>query len=155
MLGIATAMRTSDPRLAQDEWGGRILAQFNSGQEGRMAAFAEIIELGTVQGVDPVAHLDLAGDLWTDLVDVIDQYNDPGVFSTLAGFEWTFTPLGDNLHRIVLFADGAERDRPDPAAVVVRRPDPGGALGLSGRLRGGHRRAGDLGAAQRQPQSTG
>ena len=54
LLGIATAMRTSDPRLAQDEWGGRILAQFNSGQEGRMAAFGEIIELGTVQGVDPV-----------------------------------------------------------------------------------------------------
>ena len=44
MLGIATAMRTSDPRLAQDEWGGRILAQFNSGQEGRMAAFGEIID---------------------------------------------------------------------------------------------------------------
>ena len=124
MLGIATAMRTSDPRLAQDEWGGRILAQFNSGQEGRMAAFGEIIELGTVQGVDPVAHLDLAGDLWTDLVDVIDQYNDPGVFSTLAGFEWTFTPQGDNLHRIVLFRDGAERTGQTRPLSFFDAPDP-------------------------------
>ena len=42
-LGLATAMRTADPRLARDDWGGRILAQFNSGQEGRMAAFGEIL----------------------------------------------------------------------------------------------------------------
>ena len=124
MLGLATAIRTSDPRLAQDDWGGRILSQFASGQEGRMAAFAEIIDLGTVQGVDPVADLDLDGDLWQDLVEVIDQYNDPGVFSTLAGFEWTFTPQGDNLHRIVLFRDGAERTGQTRPLSFFDAPDP-------------------------------
>ena len=40
MLGLATAMRTSDPRLLADEWGAKTHALFNSGQEGRMAAFA-------------------------------------------------------------------------------------------------------------------
>ena len=124
MLGLATAIRTADPRLARDDWGSRILRQFNSGQEGRMAAFAEIIDFGTVQGIDPVAHLDLDGDLWQDLVELIDQYNDPGVFSTLAGFEWTFTPQGDNLHRIVLFRDGAERTGQTRPASFFDAPDP-------------------------------
>ena len=44
MIGLATAMRGSDPRLLADEWGARTHALFNSGQEGRMAAFADIIE---------------------------------------------------------------------------------------------------------------
>ncbi len=124
MLGISAAMRTSDPRLAQDEWGGRILAQFNFGQEGRMAAYAEIIDIETVQGVNPTAHLGLDDDIWTDLIEVIDQYNDPGVFTTLAGFEWTFTPQGDNLHRIVLFRDGAERTGRTRPLSFIDAPDP-------------------------------
>lgn len=124
MLGLATAIRTSDPRLARDPWGGRIIDQFNSGREGRMAAFAEIIELGTVRGIDPTAHLGLDGDLWQDLVEVIDQYNEPGVFTTLAGFEWTFTPQGDNLHRIVLFRDGAERTGRTRPLSFIDAPDP-------------------------------
>ena len=124
MLGLSTAIRTRDSRLAQDEWGRRILGLFDSGREGRMAGFAEIIDLGTVQGIDPIAHLGLDDDIWQDLVEVIDEYNDPGVFTTLAGFEWTFTPQGDNLHRIVLFRDGAERTGQTRPLSFIDAPDP-------------------------------
>ena len=109
MLGLATAMRSSDPRLLADEWGRRTYELFNSGQQGRMAAFADIIDVGTVQGRDPTAGLDLDGDIWLDIVETVDAYNDPGTFTALAGFEWTFTPQGDNLHRVVIFGDGAEK----------------------------------------------
>ncbi|WP_240482074.1 DUF3604 domain-containing protein [Ruegeria marisrubri] len=109
MLGLATAMRTSDPRLLQDEWGRKTHALFNSGQEGRMAAFADIIDIGTVQGRDPTAGLDLDGDIWLDIVETVEQYNDPGSFTALTGFEWTFTPQGDNLHRVVIFGDDADK----------------------------------------------
>ncbi|WP_068113155.1 DUF3604 domain-containing protein [Tropicimonas marinistellae] len=109
MLGIATAIRGSDPRLLADDWGRQTYDLFNSGQEGRMAAFADIIDIGTVQGVDPTEGLDLDGDIWLDIVETVDAYNDPGRFTSLAGFEWTFTPQGDNLHRVVLFGDGAAR----------------------------------------------
>ena len=57
-------------------------------------------------------------------MEVIDQYNDPGVFSTLAGFEWSFTPQGDNLHRIVLFRDGAERTGQTRPLSFFDAPDP-------------------------------
>lgn len=109
MLGLATAMRTSDPRLLADDWGRQTYELFNSGQEGRMAAFADIINVGTVQGRDPLEGTDLDGDIWLDIVETVDAYNDPGTFTSLAGFEWTFTPQGDNLHRVVIFGDGAEK----------------------------------------------
>ncbi|MHA3980622.1 DUF3604 domain-containing protein [Halovulum sp. GXIMD14794] len=109
MLGLATAMRTSDPRLLADDWGRQTYELFNSGQEGRMAAFADIINVGTVQGRDPLEGTDLDGDIWLDIVETVDAYNDPGAFTSLAGFEWTFTPQGDNLHRVVIFGDGADK----------------------------------------------
>ena len=109
MLGLATAMRSSDPRLLADEWGRRTHGLFNSGQDGRMAAFADIIDVGTVQGRDPTAGLGLDGDIWLDITKTVDSYNDPGQFTALAGFEWTFTPQGDNLHRVILFEDGADK----------------------------------------------
>lgn len=108
MIGLATAVRAGDPRLLADEWGRKTYERFNSGQEGRMAAFADIIEIASVQMRDPTAGLGLDGDIWNDIIETVDDYNEPGVFTSLAGFEWTSTPQGDNLHRVVLFGDGAE-----------------------------------------------
>ncbi|MCB1499236.1 MAG: DUF3604 domain-containing protein [Bauldia sp.] len=51
----------------------------------------------------------LAKSIWNGLLATLDEYNQPGVFTTFSGFEWTFSPQGDNLHRVVLFADGAEK----------------------------------------------
>ncbi len=109
MLGLSTAIRAADPRLLADEWGRLTYERFNSGQEGRMAAFADIIEISTVQGRDPTAGLDLDGDLWQQIIETVDHYNNPGVFTAIAGYEWTSTPLGNNLHRVILFGDGADK----------------------------------------------
>ena len=108
MIGLATAVRASDPRLLADEWGRQTHERFNSGQEGRMAAFADIIEIAAVQMRDPTEGLGLDGDIWNDIIETVDEYYEPGVFTSLAGFEWTSTPKGDNLHRVVIFRDGAE-----------------------------------------------
>ena len=45
---------------------------------------------------------------WQDHGEIADRYNKPGSFSAMIGFEWTSNPQGNNLHRVVVFKDGAE-----------------------------------------------
>ncbi|NHZ73530.1 MAG: DUF3604 domain-containing protein [Nitrospirae bacterium] len=109
MLGLAPAIQESNPLLLADPWGKWVHERFNSGPEGRMEAFANIIDKGTVQGINPFESDELVRSTWSEFVKIADQYNEPGHFTAMTGFEWTSTPMGDNLHRVVVFADGAEK----------------------------------------------
>ena len=42
---------------------------------------------------------------WQMMVDTAQTHYEPGVFTTLVGFEWTSAPNGGNMHRNVLFRD--------------------------------------------------
>jgi hypothetical protein len=42
-------------------------------------------------------------------VATAEAYNDPGTFTALIGFEWTSLVNGNNLHRNVIFRDGADK----------------------------------------------
>jgi len=49
------------------------------------------------------------GSIWERVVDAAERFNNPGSFTTLIGFEWTSLSAGDNLHRNVIFRDGAAK----------------------------------------------
>ena len=108
MMGLAPAIRESNPILISDPWGKWVHERFNSGQEGRMEAFADIIER-SLAGENPFSSPELTKSIWRDFVRIADQYNEPGRFSAMTGFEWTSTPDGDNLHRVVVFGDRADK----------------------------------------------
>ncbi|HAB36582.1 MAG TPA: hypothetical protein DCE52_00995, partial [Rhodobacteraceae bacterium] len=48
---------------------------------------------------------------WEGVVNDADKFNRPGVFTTFSGFEWSSNPGAnyDNLHRVVIFKDNAEK----------------------------------------------
>lgn len=106
-IGLATMIQNSDPRLLADPWGKWVHERFNSGPEGRMEAFGNIIEYGTVKLENPFSSDDAARWIWDDFVRKVDTYNQPGNFTAMTGFEWTSSPLGNNLHRCVIFRDDA------------------------------------------------
>jgi len=107
--GLATGLRESNPLLLADPWGKSIYEKFNAGPEGRMEAFQDIIKWGTVKLENPFSDDELSRSIWHESVKIADQYYQPGRFTSLMGFEWTATPGGDNLHRVVLFEDGADK----------------------------------------------
>ena len=41
-------------------------------------------------------------DTWRIITDTADEYNEPGEFSALIGWEWSSIPGGANLHRVVI-----------------------------------------------------
>ena len=54
---------------------------------------------------------DFRRDLWSEVVRVAEKHNDPGTFTTFAGYEWTARGAGEgysSIHRNVLYADGPE-----------------------------------------------
>ncbi|WP_430817044.1 DUF3604 domain-containing protein [Carboxylicivirga sp. RSCT41] len=44
---------------------------------------------------------------WENIVGAAEKHNDPGQFTAMIGYEWTSTLNGNNLHRNVLYRDGA------------------------------------------------
>ena len=109
LIGLAPMIHKADPLLLSDPWGQHIYDLFNSGQEGRMQAFAEIIEIGSVTLENPFSSDEAARNIWQNFVELADTYNEPGRFTAMTGYEWTSTPKGDNLHRVVILADGADK----------------------------------------------
>ena len=91
MIGLAPAIRESNPLLLADPWGRWVHERFNAGDEGRMEAFADIIEKGTVKGINPFSSDDLTRSIWKDFVRIADQYYEPGRFTAMTGFEWSTT----------------------------------------------------------------
>ncbi len=48
-------------------------------------------------------------NIWQDVAQTADDYNQPGVFTALTGYEWTSMINGNNLHRVVVYKDSADK----------------------------------------------
>ena len=108
LIGLAPMIRESDSALLSDPWGRKIYDLFNSGPEGRMQAFQMVVR-DSVGGENPLGAQGATRSIWVDFVEKAETYNEPGRFTAMTGFEWTSTPNGDNLHRVVIQRDGADK----------------------------------------------
>jgi hypothetical protein len=66
---------------------------------------------GTLPAVtrDPKVVGPIMKSTWQRYTAKADQYDEPGRFTALIGYEWTSVPGGNNLHRNVIFRDGKDR----------------------------------------------
>ena len=106
--GLMPVLRSGDPEILQHEVGRRWYKWFNEGPEGQYKVFLEFAEdLNNNTGRLPFDAI--ARSTWDLMAETADEHNQPGRFTAFIGYEWTSTPLGNNLHRVVIFRDGADK----------------------------------------------
>ena len=58
---------------------------------------------------DPALPATVRQTVWSGVATTADQHNKPGVFTAFSGYEWTSMISGNNLHRVVVFKDDADK----------------------------------------------
>jgi hypothetical protein len=109
--GLFPKLISGEPKLMQDETARRWNRAFNQGGQTAVEATLELIDMFSRGEVpfdfnDP----DFVGPVWEDVIEAAERYNEPGVFTAFIGYEWTsLAPPGNNLHRVLVYRDGASR----------------------------------------------
>ncbi len=110
-IGLSAAFADGDPAILQNPSGRKWAKDFKEGGQAGMNAFVEITRDFAVG--NPSIPRDVIAKLtrptWDRSVAAAEHNNKPGKFTAFIGFEWTQNIKGNNLHRVVVFRDGAER----------------------------------------------
>jgi len=114
-LGFIQDLAAGAPGILAFEEGRRWHAGLEQGGDAAVAAALDLITT-FAQGKIPAALLaDYSPgatkyrSVWEHVVETAEDYNDPGRFTALIGFEWTSLVAGNNLHRNVIFRGGADK----------------------------------------------
>ncbi|MEP5568458.1 MAG: DUF3604 domain-containing protein [Halioglobus sp.] len=117
MMGIASDIQRGAPNILANAKGKEWAEGFQKGGKAAgEAAFDLITHFAQMKVPKELVEQYSPGssvynNLWEQITKNADDYNEPGRFSTLIGFEWTSVPKGFNLHRNVILRDDGSRAR--------------------------------------------
>ena len=117
MMGIATDLQNRAPNILADPQGKRWADAFQEGGQAAGRAAFELIQSFSQFTLPEQLVADYSpgsanyANIWGDIIDAAERFNDPGRFTAMIGFEWTSVPQGYNLHRNVILRDGGNRAR--------------------------------------------
>jgi len=107
-FGMSELMAKGDPVLLEDEVTARWYKMRRGTPEESIQAFYEGVEsVSTAENY--VKNPAMQRTAWDMTLKFAEEYNDPGKFTALIGWEWSALPSGNNLHRVVMLRDGADR----------------------------------------------
>ena len=107
-MGLFPGLDAADPRLLETETGRRWYEMYQAGAD---EAAKILVEFGNSlrDGKDLLDSPKYRESVWQRVTANADTYNQPGVFTAFIGYEGSSSRGGGNMHRIVIFADDAQR----------------------------------------------
>ena len=114
-MGFFQDLAAGAPNILAFEEGKRWYEGLQKGGEAAVAATLDLITTFSQGKIPPELLADYSPgskkytSVWEHVVKTAEAYNDPGQFTALIGFEWTSLVKGNNLHRNVIFRDGANK----------------------------------------------
>jgi hypothetical protein len=122
-LGLMPRLFEGDERILGTEYGREVYDLAQSGEDGHFKAAMVVIQ-DISMNEEKMKIPELERSVWEEVAANADRHNQPGRFTAFIGYEWTSMIQGNNLHRVVIFKDDAERatqvvpfsgfDSPDP-----------------------------------------
>jgi len=116
-IGMMSDIIAATPEVLKTEQGARWSKAIRAGGEEAVNATMDLIGTFAQGKMDPdlLANFTVGSKrfntIWEDCIQAAEEFNDPGQFTTLIGFEWSSLVKGGNMHRNVIFRDGADRVR--------------------------------------------
>ncbi len=112
-MGFFPELLAGNPQFLADPTGRRWYDLIQKGGQDAVQVAVEVI-IAFSQGSFPPALASLPGTpayraAWEVMIDAAEKYNDPGNFTAFIGYEWTSNTGGNNLHRVVVYRDGANK----------------------------------------------
>ncbi|MEH6581890.1 MAG: DUF3604 domain-containing protein [Halioglobus sp.] len=112
-MGVILDILSGKPNIMADPYGRELNAAFNKGGKAAREATVEMIRRFSQGEMNEALNYQPGNPAykatWETIVQAAEDYNDPGRFTALIGFEWTSLVKGNNLHRVVLMRDGADK----------------------------------------------
>jgi hypothetical protein len=114
-MGFFNDMAAGKADIIKYEQGKRWFEGLQAGGDASVAAALDLITTFSQGKINPemMAEYSPGGkvyrSIWERVVKAAEDFNDPGHFTALIGFEWTSLVTGNNLHRNVIFREGAEK----------------------------------------------
>lgn len=124
-MGAMNEVIAGDPHLMTypqlKSWHDRI----NAGGADANGAIIEAAMMFIAGKTPPVLRQkDFVNRIWRQVTSAAEQSNKPGEFTAMIGYEWTSTPEGRNLHRNVIYRDGADKANQLLPFTVVESSNP-------------------------------
>lgn len=108
-LGVLPLVHAHDPQVMGNQTIQRWSRMMDSGDKD-LAWKAMFEVLHDIQVNKPsFSDQKITASVWAKVCAIADQYNDPGKFTAFIGYEWTSMPGGNNLHRVVVFKNSADK----------------------------------------------
>lgn len=135
-LGMSRQIMEGNPELITDPTVARWSEMMQEGGDASAKAAKELISrFAAGELPDVLRDRKILGPIfrsvWEAHNETVDLYNEPGTFTAFIGYEYTALDIGDNLHRVVMFRDGADKANqvlPFPATVSINPEDLWNAL---------------------------
>jgi hypothetical protein len=112
-MGFFPRLQAGAPYVMASETGRRWHEMVTAGgQEGVKAAVEAITAFSQDKFPEELESLpgtSVYRSTWDEIINAAVEANDPGRFTAFIGYEWTSLVKGNNLHRVVMYRDGADR----------------------------------------------
>lgn len=107
-MGVLPKILQGDPLVADTPTGKRYREMADQGKE--IEVFGELIaQVNKIVPPSPdLNNPEINSTVWGEIMDAADRHNEPGKFTAFMGWEWSSTPNGANLHRVIIMRGGKE-----------------------------------------------